>query len=491
MKKTFVNAVLFILLFAVLFSAFSSVYTFKFGDGICSIHSLYEQKKNSVDVVFVGSSTIYENINTGILWEEHGISAFDLAASMQPMWNSYYYIKECFKTQNPKLVVLDMNAVLVDAPVDDEAKNLTAMSTAIKNTYGMKPSLDKIKAIKASADKTYWADLLLAFPTYHMRYEELTREDYLPYKDNEYFKYWKGFSMTAHIAPFDKPVDFDTDEIGNISQKTEFYLREIISLCKENCVQLLLIKTPYQIDEIEQAKYNRVKQIADETQTTFVNFNEYYDDIGIDFATDFSDSVHMSYIGSERFTKYLGQYITQRYNLPDHREDAQYESWNIMAQFCAKQKDNIILQQTQDLTEYLQTICVGDYTVIYNLLGEFSGTEEYGVLRDALSYANIDIENVSSGYTQVNINNISVNASYGDMWRVETSENCWLIQDYGEKVTYDGNEINQFENGLNIVVYDPLTKSIIDSCHFNIDSDGKHISLVKQPTIPYENNALY
>lgn len=77
------------------------------------------------------------------------------------------------------------------------------------------------------------------------------------------------------------------------------------------------------------------------------------------------------------------------------------------------------------------------------------------------------------------------------MCRVETSENCWMIQDYGEKVTYDGNEINQFENGLNIVVYDPLTKSIIDSCHFNIDSDGKHISLVKQPTIPYENNALY
>lgn len=491
MKTSFVRVILFILLFALLFSVFFSVYSFKFGDGICSIQAFYEQEKNSIDVIFVGSSTIYENINTGVLWENHGLSAFDLAASMQPMWNSYYYIKECFKTQNPKLVVLDMNAVRTDAPVGDETKNLTAMSTAIKNTYGMKPSIDKIKAIKVSADEIYWDDLFLAFPTFHTRYEELTREDYLPYKDNEYFKYWKGFGLTASYAPFDMPTDFTTDKIENISDKTEYYLRKIVDLCKENDAQLLLIKTPYKISLQDQAKYNRVKQIADEVQIPFVNFNEYYDDIGVDFSTDFSDSVHMSYIGSERFTKYLGQYITQRYELPDHRGDGRYETWDIMAQFCAKQKNNAIIQQTEDLTEYLKAICNSDYTVVYNLLGEFSAAEEYDVLREALSYASIDIENISSGYTQVNTDNKTVNASYGDMWRVETAYNCWLVQDYGTKVTFNGNEINLFEYGLNIVVYDPLTKTIVDSCHFKTDSTGKHISLIKQPAIEYKSNALY
>lgn len=491
MKKSFVKVTLFILLFALLFSVFFSVYSFKFGDGICSIQAFYEQDKNSIDVIFVGSSTIYENINTGVLWESHGLSAFDLAASMQPMWNSYYYIKECFKTQNPKLVVLDMNAVRTDAPVGDEAKNLTAMSTAIKNTYGMKPSIDKIKAIKVSADEIYWDDLFLAFPTFHTRYEELTREDYLPYKDNEYFKYWKGFGLTSSYTPFDKPTDFTTDKIGNISEKTEYYLRKIIDLCKENGVQLLLIKTPYKISLQDQAKYNRVKQIADEEQTPFVNFNEYYDDIGVDFSIDFSDSVHMSYIGSERFTKYLGQYITQHYELPDHRGDMQYETWDIMAQFCTKQKNNAIIQQTEDLTEYIKTICSSDYTVVYNLLGEFSATEEYDVLREALSYANIDTESISSGYTQVNIGNETASVSYGDTWRVETAYNCWLVQDYGTRVTFKGNEINLFEDGLNIVVYDPLTKTIVDSCHFKTDNAGKHISLIKHPAIEYKSNALY
>lgn len=490
MKKSFVKVTLFILLLALLFSVFSGIYSFKFGDGICGIQAFYEQEKNSIDVVFVGSSAIYENVNTGVLWEKHGLSAFDLAASSQPMWNSYYYIKECFKTQTPKLVVLDMNAVRTDAHVDDEVTS-PATSTAIKSTYGMKPSIDKIKAITVSADESYWADLLLAFPTYHMRYEDLTREDYLPYKDNEYFKYWKGFSLTADITPFDTPTGFETDEIGSISEKTEYYLREIISLCKENGTQLLLIKTPYLISEQDQAKYNRVQQIADETQTPFVNFNEYYDDIGIDFSTDFSDTVHMSYIGSERFSEYLGQYITQRYDLPDHRGDERYKSWDIMAQFCAKQKNTAIIRQTQDMTEYLKTICAGDYTVIYNLLGEFSVTEEYDVLREALSYANIDTESISPGYTQVNIGNEPVNASYGDAWRIETSDNCWLVQDYGEKVTFGGNEINFFEYGLSVVVYDPLTKTIVDSCRFKTDSTGEHISLIKQPTIQYRRNALY
>ena len=43
----------------------------------------YEQEPGSIDVMFYGSSHTYSDINPAVLWEEEGISSYDLAGSLQ------------------------------------------------------------------------------------------------------------------------------------------------------------------------------------------------------------------------------------------------------------------------------------------------------------------------------------------------------------------------------------------------------------------------
>ena len=47
-------------------------------------------------------------MNTQLLWDEYGMAAYLMTGAEQPLWNSYYNLKEALKTQKPKLVVLDM-----------------------------------------------------------------------------------------------------------------------------------------------------------------------------------------------------------------------------------------------------------------------------------------------------------------------------------------------------------------------------------------------
>ena len=50
--------------------------------------------------------------------------------------------------------------------------------------------------------------------------------------------------------------------------------------------------------------------------------------IGIDWTQDTYDKGdHLNYSGAEKVTNFLGAYLDKRYDLPDHRGDKEYASW--------------------------------------------------------------------------------------------------------------------------------------------------------------------
>jgi hypothetical protein len=53
----------------------------------------------------------------------------------------------------------------------------------------------------------------------------------------------------------------------------------------------------------------------------FLDFNEAYDEIGIDFATDFADYDHLNVAGCQKFSFYFGKVLRTFYELPDHRNE--------------------------------------------------------------------------------------------------------------------------------------------------------------------------
>ena len=88
MKKTVVRITGFLLILLMVLAGINRVFKMKYGDGIYSLTKFYEQKKDSVDVLVLGSSHAFENINTGTLWDEYGMASYVLGGSRQPSWNT-------------------------------------------------------------------------------------------------------------------------------------------------------------------------------------------------------------------------------------------------------------------------------------------------------------------------------------------------------------------------------------------------------------------
>lgn len=91
--------------------------------------------------------------------------------------------------------------------------------------------------------------------------------------------------------------------------------------------ELILIAAPYVITEDDQRVYNQIAEIAQEKGITFINYNEYYEEIGLDFEQDFNDGSHLNYWGSCKFTDYLGKFLCTCDNIQDRRGQEAFESW--------------------------------------------------------------------------------------------------------------------------------------------------------------------
>lgn len=291
-------------------------------DGIITIKSLYAQEDNTIDVLFLGSSYTGMNIDIAELWSEYGYSAFNLWGSVQPFWNTYYFLLEALKTQSPKVILLDVYAAFQSFEYSDTARQVT-------NTAGMKFSTNKIKAVMASTDKSNFFNLLIGFPLYNNRIIELNSEDWQYYFNKIDLKSLKGNSSRSgsNEAVVLEDVS-EINEVKHIHPKEKEYLLKIIQLCKLKNIPLVLIKTPSSERVIEQPYYNEVKLIAQSNNLDFYNLNLLDTEIGLSSLDFWTDDCHLNTDGSKKITRYISENILSKYNLPNHKGDIMYSSWD-------------------------------------------------------------------------------------------------------------------------------------------------------------------
>ena len=106
-----VRVLLFLTGFVILFCLISDIMYKKGLYGIWDytrkIDGFYEEPENSLDVVTIGSSLAFCNINAMELWNEFGIPNYIFGNGNQAAEVSYYYLQETFKRQNPKVILLE------------------------------------------------------------------------------------------------------------------------------------------------------------------------------------------------------------------------------------------------------------------------------------------------------------------------------------------------------------------------------------------------
>lgn len=311
----------------------------KWLDGSYVMEMFYEQPKDSIDVVFLGSSRAGADINPAVLWEQYGIAAYNLWGSEQPMWNSYYYLKECLEYQTPKLIVLEALMATEEQEYKDDSR-------IAKNTFGMKPSANKWEAVRTSAPPEKWADFLLEFPVWHTRYNEIGKGDFKVYGG-----YMQGCNFKAFydgIGLYTQVMDVLPDVSGidgkrELTDKTQEYLIKIMETAGEEDIPIMLIVSPYAgITREDKEIYNKVEEIAEAYGTVLIDFNEKMDEIGLEGTHDFAESSHLNLWGAEKYTSYLGKVLKDRYVIPDRRGNPNYGSWDFNAGYYRRTKEELL-----------------------------------------------------------------------------------------------------------------------------------------------------
>lgn len=474
LKRALCIALTIVLTFGILYYL-NAVLVLKRTDGITTMQNLYAQEPNTVDVLLLGSSHCGMNLDTEQLWREYGIAGYALWGSVQPFWNTYYFLLEALKTQTPQAVVLETYLASQDFEYASEARQVT-------NTAGMHYNLNRWRAVCASAPKERTLDLFLGLPLYHQRYQELTKDDFFHFPWSENLIADKGTDSRYGSGAYALTDVSHITQTAPIHPKEEKYLRMIIETCQERQIPILLITTPSANREAEQPYYNSVALIAHEYGVQYCNYNLLDADTGL-APQDYWLDGHVNTNGARKISSHLGRLLQEDYQVSDRRSDPLYDSWNENA----IQIQNAYLKQITQTADYFNELTRSGKSVIVvkrrsweitpqyeALISQFSGV---GISEEALR-AEADgcwlLSNTQAGSAE--------EQSFQDALCSFSFDGHTFTVDYLYKtgISFDTKTLYQRDTpGVFCIVYDPNTQTCIDMVTF-LASDGfdiRHIAL--------------
>ncbi len=311
--KIILRIALFLVLFCFVFYLVDTTLQFKYDDGITPMEDFYSYPEDSIDVIMLGSSHLGVNVDTTILANQYGIASYKLWGATQPIWNAYYNLVEALKTQHPKVVVLEALGLAHDTEYYGSAN-------AVKNTFGLRWSRNKVDAIQASFEPDEMMDALFPLAQYHSRYAELETKDFSYYFWDDPHSEHNTQNWDA-VCPMEEPsTSQKTLPLGDKQLK---YLKKIIYLCEKNDIPLVVFTAPYTIPDEERARLNTANELLTEENIDQLDCLTNYKDYGIDFSTDFGDTAgHLNSAGCAKLSSVLGEYLRSHYDLPDRTGDA-------------------------------------------------------------------------------------------------------------------------------------------------------------------------
>ena len=301
-----------------------------------------EHKGIEHDVIFIGDCEVFESFSPAILWDEYGIHSYIRGSAQQLVWQSYYLLEDTLRYEKPDVVVFNVMAMQYNEP-QNEAYNRMTLD-------GMKWSTAKIDAIRASmTEEEHFIDYLFPILRFHSRWDELTKDDlyYLFQKDTVTHN---GYLMQTGVKPLEElpaPRILDDYSFGG---NVYFYLDQMVALCEENDIELVLIKAPCVFPYWYEEWDTQIEEYAKNNGLKYYNFLDKMEEIGIDWNHDTYDGgLHLNVYGAEKLTSYFGEILVEEFALEDRRNEPKLSAdWEekIRVYENAKEKQEISSMST-------------------------------------------------------------------------------------------------------------------------------------------------
>ena len=441
----------------------------------------YDMKKDSVDVIFLGSSHAVNGFNTQELYDTYGYRSYNLASEQQNLLTSFYWLEEALQYQSPKVVVLD--AFMAFPHVKEE--NLNAVEATTRKAFDYmrwgKVKRDAVKAITDYDDSQSLLSYYLPNIRYHARWTGLENEDFQFAFDHS--PELKGTGVLLGSCGNDRYGTFTTSEsdteMAEMAPVMVEYLEKINSLCKEKKIELILTMTP--AIDYSLKKNTAMRAFAAKHALPFYDFNDtaVYDEAGIVFGDDMADIEHANIAGSVKITDYIGERLFETGLL----ESVEDEQWSSSSQFFRNCLEDYAIHHENDFYAYFDMLERDRFTILISALGEATEAIDENVVAEFqklglscilknVSYASyIGVVNKGEVYE-----NVSAGLEGAVSYKGIMADKATMFEllskngDYTEmqsSIIIDGEECSMMNNGLNVAVYDNDSKKLVDKVCFD------------------------
>lgn len=335
-KRVIATILAFLLITGTLFVYLNKV--FSMGDNDANrqtFKAFYSEPENTIDVVYFGTSAANRYFINPLAYEESGMACFTMATMGMPMFFIPTLADEINKTQDPDLYIIEIRWLLKEREqvtdahirrVTDNMKlsgnKLEAIDEAFDFMDGSKGMLEDISENRI--------DYVIPIIKYHGKFAqgELTRGDWkLTSSKNKTKGYVMSKKTTTQVNQFYGRL---SDAVGEMSLEAEETLNYILDFCDKCDKEVLFVMSPYSVKTGQMPVFNSVIQNIESRGYKVINFNtpQMYEELEIDWDKDFYNSKHLNYIGAEKYTRWLTDYLDKNYDLKDHRGEKGYESWD-------------------------------------------------------------------------------------------------------------------------------------------------------------------
>ena len=431
----------------------------------------YKMDRDSVDVLFLGSSVVANAFVPQVIYDEYGIRSYNLSAEQQSLFLNYYWLKEALRFQSPKVVVLDLK-FLCDM---HEGSPINMDEGLIRKSLDpMKWSPVKMEAVHTlcglddnQTEKSYY----LSNIRYHGRWTDLNEYDF----DKEYMYSVPlyGYAPTDVLGEdtFDTYIQGDTGITTDFQPVMQEYLDKIVALCNENGITLVTIDLPgnYMDDAI-----NNTHQLYSQfNHVDYYNLcsTELYNQIGA--VLPYENVVnHQNYAGAIKTSHFIGGLLRNNYGIQP-TVDQQYESSKGVYEKIIADYE---LAKIYDMNQYFDALHDDHYAVFVASCGDSADIMNDNIKANMkkLGLTVIDYVPQELSYYAVIIENEVAKEEYsadqigfmGELRNRKISysiDSCGRISDGYSSIVIDDLEYSRMQKGLNVVAYDLDTGKVVDS----------------------------
>lgn len=442
--------------------------------------TFYSMKRDSIDVLFFGSSYGVNGFIPLEIYKQYGIRSYNLCSEQQSVFLSYYWLKEALRYQRPSVVVLEgrfLRSWHSENPVN------TTEGLIRKCLDPMRLSPVKIEAINelCNIDKTQIkSSWYLTNIRFHNRWKSLNEIDFCNTMHSQLMGWAPGNGgLLNEYSPF---VDLDNEEVIELDQLMIEYFEKMAELCKQNGIRFVVVNVPS--NGFRPAVYHAYKNLCQKYNVDYYELakKEVWEEMGIELPHD-NPVGHGNIWGNIKVSRYVGTLLKKIYNI-SQVIDPQYEDGRYFYEHIVTR---CRLHEVMDIDEYLSLLNDSDLMLFISVKDEASKA-----LRDSTKRCLQDLgfkkewnaeTDFRKGYIGVKTDE-GVTEETGTKIKISgrfrNKNNSYEITSSGNKtegvinssIILDGKEQAVNSRGLNIVVYDAVLHRVIDSVAFDTYCDS-------------------